>query len=305
MDQTFHRNRALWRARREEMEREYARGGGRSIYRRAVQATGRVLAPTPLFDRGLRNAADLSVVRHDLSFPDLPPGFDGYRLLHLSDLHLDKNAATTEAAIEALAGVEADLCVVTGDIRDDVRAPVEPVVAAMSRLTAAIGTPDGILAVLGNHDAAAMVEPLEALGLRVLVNETVSLARNGARLHVTGIDDVHRFYTEAARDALVSGPEGFRIALVHSPEMADVAADGGCRLYLCGHTHGGQVCWPGGRPIVRRVRRHGRYARGLWKHGGMTGYTTTGVGVTVLPIRFNCRGEIALFTLRRTRRGAG
>ncbi len=116
----------------------------------------------------------------------------------------------------------------------------------------------------------------------------------------TGTDDVHYYYTDAARAALEAAPKGFKIALIHSAELADAAAEAGFSLYLSGHTHGGQVCLPGGLPIITHMSRHRRYASGLWRHGSMTGYTTTGIGVSGLPVRFNTRGEAVLITLRRT-----
>ena len=93
---------------------------------------------------------------------------------------------------------------------------------------------------------------------------------------------MHYFFTEAARSALAETPRGFKIAPIHSPELVEVAADHGYQLYLSGHTHGGQVCLPGGRPVITRLGRHRRrYARGQWRHGRMQGYTSTGVGVSV------------------------
>ena len=70
-------------------------------------------------------------------------------------------------------------------------------------------------------------------------------------------------------------------------------------LLLGGHTHGGQVCLPGGLPLVTHCQNGRRYAAGLWRHGGMVGYTSRGVGVSGLPVRFNSRGELTLITLRR------
>ena len=70
-------------------------------------------------------------------------------------------------------------------------------------------------------------------------------------------------------------------------------------LYLTGHTHGGQICLPGGLPIITNAKTPRRYAQGLWQHGAMTGYTTTGVGVSVMPVRFFSKGEVAIITLRR------
>ncbi len=121
----------------------------------------------------------------------------------------------------------------------------------------------------------------------------------GDRLDGKATDDVHYYYTDAARAALEGAPNIFKIALIHSAELADVAADAGFSLYLAGHTHGGQICLPGGMPIITHMSRHRRYASGLWRHGPMVGYTTAGIGVSGLPVRFNTRGEAVLITLRR------
>ena len=126
------------------------------------------------------------------------------------------------------------------------------------------------------------------------------LERSSERITVTGLDDVHHFYTEGARQALIGTASGFKIALVHSAEVADVAAEAGYALYICGHTHGGQVCLPGGRPIITHLTQHRFAAAGLWRFGQMTGYTSRGVGVSGPPVRFNSRGEVGLITLRRT-----
>ncbi len=115
---------------------------------------------------------------------------------------------------------------------------------------------------------------------------------------MTGTDDVYYYYTDAARAALDAAPDGFKIALIHSAELAEVAANAGFNLYLAGHTHGGQVCLPGGMPIITQMSCDRRYASGLWRHGSMNGYTTTGIGVSGLPVRFNTRGEVVLITLR-------
>ncbi len=144
-----------------------------------------------------------------------------------------------------------------------------------------------------------MVDPLEDLGIRLLINESASIRRDGAEIHVTGTDDVHHFYTSEAERALQDTSSGFKIALVHSAELASTAATNSFGLYLSGHTHGGQVCLPGGRPIVTRMRGYRKYASGLWRCGEMVGYTSTGVGVSSPTVRFNTRGEVVLMTLKK------
>jgi hypothetical protein len=158
---------------------------------------------------------------------------------------------------------------------------------------------DRRLSILGNHDSTDMAEALERLGFTMLLNNSLVMERHGQRLVITGLDDVHRFYTAAATRALVDAPQGFRIALVHSAEVADHAAEAGYALYLCGHTHGGQIRLPNGRALVSRLRRCHFGADGEWRSGRMIGYTSRGLGISGAPLRFNCPGEMTVITLRR------
>jgi len=98
--------------------------------------------------------------------------------------------------------------------------------------------------------------------------------------------------------ALEAARHAFAIALVHSPEAFDIAADLGVDLYLCGHTHAGQVCLPGGRPVITHLSRGRRFYRGTWRHRGMVGIANAGAGTSGVPVRFHTRGEILVLTLR-------
>jgi hypothetical protein len=258
-----------------------------------------VLRATWLHRLGMRNALKVRLLRHDLALPGLPPAFDGYTILHITDPHIDSLDGLAERVAGLIDSLVVDLCALTGDYRHGVRGPHAQILRGMRRIVGAVAARDGILGVLGNHDCAAMVEDFEDLGIRMLVNETVTVRRGGDAVHLSGVDDVHYCYTPAVPSTLAKAPEGFRIALVHSPEAADLAADAGYALYLTGHTHGGQVALPGGWPILAHLTNHRTYARGFWHHGAMLGYTSTGAGCSVLPIRFNTRGEVTLFTLRR------
>src|SRR4029077_7425117 len=180
------------------------------------------------------------------------------------------------------------------------RAPIAASTTPLADMLKGVSVNDRRLAVFGNHDPAEMADALERLGFEVLINRSITLARDDERIVVTGLDDVHRFFTPDALRALAEAPEGFRIALVHSAEVADHAAAAKYALYLSGHTHGGQICLPGGRPTVTHLRRCRHAAVGVWGEGGMTGYTSRGLGVGDVPLRFNCRGEVSLITLRRS-----
>ena len=298
--------REAWRQQRYLMEAAEAKHTPRSIkgrrqwvaFKHMVALFGMGLRVCGLFERGLRNALDVKVTRIELDFENLPPEFDGFRILHLSDLHVDYLPESLQAALKRISGEKFDLCVLTGDYRKRVSGPFEHILPVFENLIAQISTRNGIYAVLGNHDCADMAPAFEDLGLDVLVNETRCIQKGKTQIQVTGTDDVHYYYTDEARTALETAPDGFKIALVHSAELADVAAEAGFNLYLAGHTHGGQVCLPGGIPIITHMSCHRRYASGLWQHGSMIGYTTTGIGVSGLPVRFNSRGEAVMITLR-------
>jgi len=299
-------DRAAWRARRAVMEAHDEKHTPFGPRRRHWGEFKQLLVPfrvflnaSGLFAAGRRRALDLRLVELDLAHPDLPPEFDGYRLLHLTDLHLDGMPELTGLIAGLVRGRPVELCVWTGDYRWRMHGTYDQILPGIAEIAAAVSAADGHLATLGNHDPAAIVDDLEALGLRVLLNETVTMRRGGASLHVTGLDDVHYFYTDAAAAALANAPAGFKIALVHSPEAAHLAAAAGYALYLCGHTHGGQVCLPGGRPILTNSALHWRHAKGRWRRGRMIGYTGNGAGTSGLPVRFFSRGEVTILTLRR------
>ena len=269
-----------------------------TVFSMMLRVLGGALRLTPLQARGVRNALDLELTELELAPKGLPAAFDGYRILHVSDSHLDILPAIAEAAAAMLDGLEVDLLALTGDVHGLPRNPLDRSVEPLARALRDVRVRDRRLAVLGNHDPAEMVEALQPLGFETLVNRTVTLRRGDAAVHVTGLDDIHSFYSPAARHALDSPYDGCRIALIHSPEMADHAAAAGYGLYLSGHTHGGQICLPGGRVVFSQLVRCRHAASGVWQHGDMVGYTSPGLGVSPPMVRFNTRGGAALITLR-------
>lgn len=257
-----------------------------------------LLKLTGQYEKGVRNAWDIAVRRREIPLRRLPAAFDGFTILHLSDLHLDGMPGLEDSILDLVDAQEFDLCVLTGDYRTELHGPIRPTMERLQRLVARLRSRNGVLGVLGNHDDCHMVGPMESMGIRVLVNESVRLARGTDVLQVVGTDDVHYYYTDQAVHALEAARDAFTVALVHSPEVFDIAADLGVDLYLCGHTHAGQVCLPGGRPIIKHLSRGRRYYKGTWKHRAMVGITNAGAGTSGVPVRFNTRGEILHLTLR-------
>lgn len=275
----------------------------KALFNQLIAAFSVGLQLTPLQARGRRNALDLKRVDIEVALPGLPPSFDGYRILQISDAHLDVLPELVDAARRVLDGLEVDLLAVTGDVHGSPSAPITHSVDFLMQALQDVRVHGPRLAVLGNHDSVEMAAMLEERGFDVLVNRSRVLERGAERLRVTGLDDVHNFYTDAARAALEDhdGEEHdgeCRIALVHSAEMADFADQAGYTLYLSGHTHGGQICLPGGRPVITQLTRCRHAAVGLWRQGRMIGYTSAGLGVSEPSVRFNSRGEVTIITLR-------
>jgi predicted MPP superfamily phosphohydrolase len=173
----------------------------------------------------------------------------------------------------------------------------------MWTVVSSISCPHGIYATLGNHDPCAIAPALERIGMRILVNDSVTLTGKSNSLQVLGIDDTYDYRCADLPTALDGVPaDRFKILLAHTPDSYAEAADANVRLYLCGHTHAGQVRFPSLGALVSNSDAPKSYTSGLWKHGQMTGYTSSGVGCSMLPIRFGCPPEIAVITLRRSLR---
>lgn len=259
--------------------------------RRCLQCIG-------LYRRGHRNALAVRVNHQELPGADLPEEFNGFRLLHISDTHIDGNPELIELLIRLIDPLEYDLCVITGDFREGTFEDYDTPARRMVELRGHIKTET--YAILGNHDCIEMVPTLEEGGIRLLLNEHIAVEHNGAAIWLAGVDDPHYYETDNLDKALEGVPEnGFKILLAHSPEICRKAAFSGVNLYLCGHTHAGQICLPGGRPLLTNSKCPRECHSGLWAFEEMTGYTSRGAGTSSVNVRFNCPPEITVHTLRQ------
>jgi predicted MPP superfamily phosphohydrolase len=142
--------------------------------------------------------------------------------------------------------------------------------------------------VLGNHDTIQMVPGLEAIGIRVLLNESEAIVREDQQIYLAGIDDAHFFRMDNIEKAVLPIPDGsFSILLSHTPEVYRQAAHANFDLMLSGHTHGGQICLPGSIPIKLEAVLPRRMGSGSWRYHNMIGYTSVGAGSSVVPARLN------------------
>jgi len=262
-----------------------------AVIRAALKATG-------LYWRGRRNTERIRVVHNPVTVKNLPPRFDGFTILHLSDLHVDMNAGAMARLIELVGGLRYDLCALTGDYRGKTFGPFEATLQGLARVRAHLVGP--VYGVLGNHDSIQMIPGLEAMGIRMLLNECEAIARDDERIYLAGIDDAHYFRVDNIEKAGAEIPDGgFSILLSHTPEIFRQAAHADFDLLLSGHTHGGQICLPGSIPITLDSRLPRRMGAGAWRFHNMIGYTSVGVGSCIVAVRLNCPPEITLHQLRR------
>ncbi|NOY57520.1 MAG: metallophosphoesterase [Calditrichaeota bacterium] len=301
--------RLIWSIARSCLENnkfKHKRFGGKqksywTLFERFVRFGSFFLKIGPFYGIGNDNSKNIIVNRIDVPAPHCPDAFDGYKILHLSDLHLDCVKGLDDIICDRLQNLSCDLCVITGDYREKTHGGYKQILGPLQKIINSIHARDGILSVLGNHDTYLMVPDFEKMGIRMLTNETVQIQRGNACISITGLDDPSTYYTDAALRALEEEKDGCKIVLVHSPELYDVASVNGYKLYLCGHTHGGQICLPGGIPLVTHLKTGKKFFRGLWQYNGMAGYTSQGCGASGIPVRFNTTSEITLLTLSRHR----
>lgn len=252
---------------------------------------------------------DPEVRRLDIYLRDLPPGFDGLRIAHLTDLHAGPLVhASSLRRWRALAERERpELLLFTGDFVDSLPEEIEPLVQAFRAFPA----PLGCFAILGNHDYFSDPRPiwqaLEDGGIICLENRHAILARNGDRVALFGLQDPMardgRFQGirfgpgPMPQDVALALPKGlWRLGMVHRPSNWDLAREVGAEFTLAGHTHGGQINLI---PGVNSAHLLGPFTQGLYREGGTALYVSRGLGVVGLPLRIAAPPELPILTLRR------
>ena len=253
-----------------------------------------------LYGRGKRNALSPIVRRMRMEFQDLPAAFDGFRLMHLSDFHIDGVDGLAESLAGVLRETPCDLCVFTGDYRFDDRGPCEEVYPRMKTVVESIQSRHGIYGILGNHDPGEVGLRLQTMGVNMLVNDSARITQGGESVWLIGLDDNFDYNCHDLPLAMTGVPAGaFKILLAHAPELFKIADEQGIQLNLSGHTHGGQLRLPGIGAVRKNARCPKEFAWGPWKYGSLQGHTSGGVGCSTLPIRFGCPPEIVILELHR------
>jgi predicted MPP superfamily phosphohydrolase len=274
-----------------------------------VLATGGVLGVAAVMARGYGAGQRRVWINHfDVEMARLDPRFDGLRIVQISDIHLgqymDEHAIARH--VERVNALSPDVIFITGDVTDGLdHAPrTFPVLGELH-------APLGVFVILGNHDVYTGADGVErALGrwtrFAVLRDRTASIEREGAHIHIIGLDDrgmdwargvphcleLDRLFTSLPPDAPV-------VLLSHRPDLFPQAARLGIQLVLAGHTDGGQfaIPWTKGR-VATLAHFMTRYPRGTYRRQRSILHVNLGLGVTGQPVRVASPREITCLTLR-------
>lgn len=241
------------------------------------------------------------VTETDILIRDLPERFEGFRITQLTDVHHSRILGLEEVqrVVELAKLTKPDLLVLTGDYTTTYRRFIEPCAEVLGGLSA----PEGVWAVLGNHDHYTDPElttrALVRNHITVLNNANTTIRRGPDAIQLAGIDDWSWNGTDWTRAFLGLDRKRSSILLSHQPNVLDFDETQAAALVLSGHTHGGQIKLPFIGAPARFATMDLKYASGLFRRGLTQLYVSRGTGVIGLPVRFGVRPEIAVLRLRR------
>lgn len=247
----------------------------------------------------------VQLTRLTLKLPRLASAFHDMRLVHLSDIHMGgwMTRAHLDEVAQTVLALKPDVVAITGDyltgyefgeVQVNALADVSAALQPISASCCTVGC-------LGNHDYWTndyfVRLMLRQTNITELSNSFITLTRGSDQLHLAGVDDIRegRDRLDLVLEKLPA--QGCAILLAHEPDFADTSsASGRFDLQLSGHSHGGQVVLPLIGPLILPHFAR-RYPSGLYQVGSMYQYTSRGLGMASLPVRFNCRPEITEITL--------
>ena len=253
--------------------------------------------------------SSLRAVEHRIALPQqnaIPD--DPLRIAVISDLHGGApyiGEAKIDAVVAFANDAKPDLILLTGDyvtkgVLGGWNMPIETIVTHLKALHA----PLGVYAVLGNHDrwedAARIAKAFEEAGIPVLDDRNTILKSDGQPIHLAGISD-YRTGPHDVDAALAGVPkDAHAICFTHSPDAFPVLP-GTCALTIAGHTHGGQVWLPLLGRIIVPSHYGQRYAVGLIQEDGKYLFVSTGIGTSILPVRFMVPPEVSILEIEAER----
>ena len=251
----------------------------------------------------------LEVTEYSINSPEIPEGFDGFRIAQISDLHNTEFGENNEKLLQMLRDAEPDIIAITGDLVDSRRTDLK---VAIDFLREAVKIAPCYY-VTGNHESritefAELEKQMIEIGVILLRNDSCLLEREGDRLQLMGVDDCS-FFSGSNGNAQVKAMEGeiyrmqtdaYTVLLSHRPELAVVYDRYDVELVLCGHAHGGQFRLPliGGL-YAPDQGFFPKFTAGIYEMTNLTMVVSRGLGNSAFPLRFHNRPEIVVVTLNK------
>ncbi len=262
-------------------------------------ATGKTVFEVPFLKKiGQKNAQNLGLNQIELPLKNLPVKFNGCKILFITDMHIEGIDCLADRIIHIAGQVEYDYCILGGDYSFISHTSNKVIIQRLQKVIEFLVEKSQVFGILGNNDIYRIAEVLDGFGVNMLLNDHVCLEREGDKVYLVGVDDYCFFRADDLQQAAAAVPDdAFKIILSHSPDLYKEAAQAGYALYLTGHTHGGQICLPGKIAIITNSHVPRNMVKGRWKYRSMLGYTSCGVGTTLIPVRFFCQPEVDLLTL--------
>lgn len=238
----------------------------------------------------------IAIRKYTLSLPGLPGDFEGFTILHISDLHSKWFGPQQSYLLKTIQSHKFDMVALTGDLVNRKEPFLEPALTLVEGLK---GKP--IYFVPGNHEWASgygLKKPLASLGVEILENTGVKINRGKSHLWLLGVDDPYLGRDDLDKALAVVDDDRPKILLAHAPNIFPKALKAQISLVLVGHTHGGQIRLPFlGALVVPGQGFFPKYDYGLYHVENTRMIITGGLGESVIPVRFNIRPEIVLVTL--------
>ncbi len=235
-----------------------------------------------------------------LSVKKLPKAFEGWKLVHFSDVHFGfyYGAEQFKRVARIINRIKPDILFFTGDLVHSEESELLSAVPLLKQLKARRG---GKWAVLGNHDYTArqqVAKSLQDSQFFVLKNKHGYIDHDGQRLYIAGVNDALYDHVDIKRALQDLSDQDCVMLLAHEPDLADISCTYGISAQFSGHSHGGQIRLPFYGPLFTPDLAK-KYIDGLYTVGDnrMPLYVNRGIGCTEMPIRFFCRPEITVFYL--------
>lgn len=232
---------------------------------------------------------------------NIPDEFNGFKIVHISDLHNAEFGDGQKDLIDKIEAQDADIIVITGDMIDSRRTDVDKAV----ELITGLGNKIPVYYVTGNHESRVteyneLESKLIENGVTVLKNESVKIEKDGSFINIIGVDDPS--FGMSANDIFHTVSElktdGYDVLLSHRPELFETYCESGAELVLCGHAHGGQVRIPfAGGLVAPNQGIFPEYTAGSYKSGSTEMIVSRGLGNSIIPLRVNNPPELVVITL--------